>query len=303
MRRTSPLAADIASTLAEVGVNVSERRLEGWAQEGLNPAGSAPFAYQLEHYRTLAKVAGPGRGRSADLAARRLAAHGFLCRRLHGALIRGFKVPEVGQPELALDFSTDESTDAAFDRLDEIVDALLGSIGQLPLPIRTVVEKFRQNAERGAPSMGETGESVFRAALVNLLCPLLGGMIYDARPIAAVFGVTPDEVDQGDMDIVNEQLPIRAWEVDDAYRTIPVDQIVVLAQWLRQRAPLAASFLGLDMLTESQLDDFSALVAPYAWHVLGLIYTHLDDAREALLFLELPAGLRFPQPPRRSLSA
>lgn len=303
MRRTSPIAAEIASALAESGVEVSERRLEGWTQLGLDPTGRAPFTHQVEHYLTLARVAGPGRGHSADLAARRLAAHGFLCRRLHGALLRGFRVPEVGQAELALDFSTEDASDAAFDRIDEIVDALAGSICQLPLPIRTLAEKLRTNAERGAPSLGETGESVFRAALTNFLCSLLGGAIYDARPIAAVFGVDPDEVAQGDLDFFNEQLAIRAWEVDDAYRTIPLDQVLVLAQWLRERAPLAVSFLGLDMLTESQLDDLSALVAPYVWHVLGLFYAHFDDAGETLLFLEFPAGLRLPGLPGRSLSA
>ena len=116
MRRTSQLAADVSTALGDAGVTVSARRLEGWTLDGLGADECLPLDEQVAHYRELEKVAGPGRGRKADSAALRLAAHGFACRRLRGALLRGFNITEIGQPEVPLDFSTDESTDAAFER-------------------------------------------------------------------------------------------------------------------------------------------------------------------------------------------
>jgi hypothetical protein len=82
MRRTSRLAVDVSRMLADGGLEVSPRRLEGWTLEGLGADESLPIADQVAHYQKLAKVTGPGRGRNADAAARRLAAHEFACRRL-----------------------------------------------------------------------------------------------------------------------------------------------------------------------------------------------------------------------------
>jgi hypothetical protein len=45
--------------------------------------------------------------------------------------------------------------------------------------MRSVVEKFRRNVYEVASDMEESGDDVFRLAIVNLLCPLLGGEIYD----------------------------------------------------------------------------------------------------------------------------
>jgi hypothetical protein len=88
MRRTSQLAVDISTMLANAGLAISARRLEGWALDRLGPDESLPIIEQVAHYGALAKVAGPGRGRNADVAALRLAARGFTCRRLRGALLR-----------------------------------------------------------------------------------------------------------------------------------------------------------------------------------------------------------------------
>jgi len=291
MRRTSQLAVDISTTLADAGPEISARRLEGWTLDGLGPDERVPIGEQVAHYRALAKVAGPGRGRNADVAARRLAAHGFACRRLRGALLRGLNIAEVGQPEVPLDFSTDESTDAAFEHLEEIARGMATSVDQIPLPMRQVVEKLRRNVYQGASGMGEPGEDVFHSAIVNFLCLLLGGEIYDERPIAAMFGVDPAEVEPDTVDFISQRLRITTWEVDEAYRTAPLDQVVVLARWLRERANLAISFLGLETAPEPQLDELAAMFAPYALHMLSVISSRFDDAEQFVAALELPAAL------------
>jgi hypothetical protein len=303
MRRTSHLAVDISTTLANTGLAISVRRLEGWTLDRLGPDESLPIIEQVAHYSALAKVAGPGRGRNADVAALRLAAHGFACRRLRGALLRAFNIAEVGQAEVLLDFSTEESTDVAFEQLEEIARGMAASIEQIPLPMRRVVEKLRRNVYQAASGMGESGEDIFRSAIVNFLCPLLGGEIYDGRPIAAMFGVDPAEVEPEAVEFVNQRLRITTWELDEAYRNAPLDQVVVLARWLRERAHLAISFLGLERATESQLDELAAMLAPYALFVLSVISSQFEDAEQFVAALELPAALAVPEFSAPSLSA
>jgi hypothetical protein len=286
MRRSSPLAGEISTALP----GISARRLEGWTLEGLGADECLSLDDQVAHYRQLAMVAGPGRGRRADVAARRLAAHGFVCPRLRGALLRGLDISEVGQPQTHLDFSSDESSDAAFDRLDEITHALSTSLGDLPLPMRNVVERLRRNVYHAAPSMGEAGDVVFRRAITNSLCLLLGGEIYDAQPIAAMLGVDPGLVDPDTVDVINQRLRITMWEIDESYRSASLDRVAAMAQWLREQVGRPIEALGLAKASDSQLDDLAALLAPYALHILSII-SPFDDARQFIANLELPAGL------------
>jgi hypothetical protein len=303
MRRTSPLAANIRTTLAEAGRDISTRRPEGWNLDWLGPDENKSITDQVAHYQALAEVAGPGRGRSADMAARRLAARGFVCRRLRGALLRGLNIAEVGQPNDGLDFSTDESIDAAFEQLEEIARDMTTSIDQIPLPMRRVVEKLRHNAYQGSSGMGESGEDVFRSAIVNILCLLLGGEIYDEGPIAAMFGVEPAEMNPVSVDFINQRLRITPWEVDEAYRTAPLDQVVLMARWLRERAHLATTFLGLESASESQLDELAAMFAPYALYILSVIFSTFEDAEQFVASLELPVTLAIPELSTPKLSA
>jgi len=303
VRRTSQLAIRISATLATAGADVSPRRLEGWALEGLGADEQRPFGEQIAHCQALAELAGPGRGRDADAAALRLAAHGYACRRLRGALLRGIGIAEVGCPELRLDFETEESADAAFEHLEEIACGIATAIEDVPLPIRRIIDKLRRNAHEGAWRIGESGEDAFKSAIVNLLCLLLGGEVYDARPIAVVFGMDPAEIAPDAVDFVNQRLRVTAWELDEAYRTEPLAVVVSMAQWLREHAHLAVSFLGLETAPQSHIDEFAALSAPYAVHILRVIASGLDDADEILAILELPAVLQLTDSPSTRLSA
>jgi hypothetical protein len=103
--------------------------------------------------------------------------------------------------------------------------------------------------------------------------------------------VDPAEIEPDAVDFINERFPITMWEVDEAYRTAPLDHVVVLAQWMRERAHLATGFLGLETATESQLEELAALFAPYVLHILRVISSRFDDADQVLAEFELPAGL------------
>ena len=219
------------------------------------------------------------------------------------ALLRAFNIAEVGEPEVLLDFSTEESTDEAFEQLEEIARGIAESIEQIPSRMRRVVEKLRLNAHQSVSEMGESGEDVFRSAIVNFLCPLLGGEIYDGRPIAAMFGVDPTEVEPEAFEFVDECFRFTSWELDEAYRDAPLDQVAILARWLRERADLAVSFVGLESVPESQLDELAAMLAPYALHVLTVISSRLEDAEQFVAALELPAALTIPRIPAPPLSA
>lgn len=296
MRRDSPLAIELSAVLAELGFQVPPRRIESWTIDGLGPEGRLPFDEQVAHYGKLSKLTGPGRGRNADLAALRMAAHGFVCRRLRGALLHGFRIDEIAKPEEPLDLSTEESADAAFARLDEIARAMSESIRDIPMPMRRIVETLRRNVFDSAQRVGEPPDVVFRSAIVNFMCLLLGGDLYDAQPIAALFGVDASVIDADAMVFLNERLRITTWDVDEAYRTMPLGYVAAIALWLRERAHLAVGFLGLEEATESQLDELSALFAPYVLYVLGVFRSQFDDAEELIAALELPASLVVPEP-------
>ncbi|MDA8317597.1 MAG: hypothetical protein M0010_20890 [Actinomycetota bacterium] len=303
MRRSSKLATEISTALARSGLVVSARRLEGWTLDGLGADERLSLEEQVAHYRALAKVTGPGRGHNADLAARRLAAHGFVCKRLRGALLRSLNIAEVGQPQVPIDLSTDESVDAAFEQLDEIARAMSDSIAQVPLPMRRVVEKARRTIYDNARRTGEPGDVLFRSAIVNFLYVLLGGELYDAKPIAALLGLDPAEVDLDALEFVNQRLRISAWDLDEAYRNAPLVRVATMAAWLRERAHLAVAYLGLESATEAQLDDLTAIFAPGVLHIFAVIAPQVDDAGEAIAALGLPAILVPPELAAPALSA
>lgn len=299
MRRSSSLAVEISTAVP----GVSARRLEGWSHDGLGADRRLPFGDQVAHYRQLAELAGPGRGRSADVAALRLAAHGFVCDRLRGALLRNLNIPDVAPPKITLDLSSEESSDAVFGQLEEVARTISTSLCDIPPPIRHVIERLKRNVYHVSARVGEPGEAVFRSAIVNFLCLLLGGEIYDVQPIAAMFGVDPSTVEPDAVDFINQHLRVTTWEIDEAYRSTPLDQIAVMAKWLRERADLTIPVLGLDVASASQLDQIAALLAPYVLHVISMIVPRADEARRFVAELELPAALAVPELAAEPLSA
>jgi hypothetical protein len=297
MRRDSPLAIEISAALTAGGGRFSSRRIESWTIDGLGPEDGLFLHEQMAHYRELQKLSGPGRGRNANLTARRMAAHGFVCRCLRRALLHGFNIPEIAEPETPLDLSTEESTDEAFARLDEIARDMSESIGSVPAPLRWMVETLRRKAYESAKRSGEPGEVVFRSMIVQIMYLLFGGEVYDAEPIAAILGVGVSRIEDDAVEFVNENLRITTWDIDEAFRTLPLADVARMAVWLRERAHLAVEFLGLESATESQLDDLAALFAPFVLHLLGIVRSVIDDAEEFIADLGLPDGLVVPAIP------
>lgn len=302
MRRDSPLAIEISTNLASRGVNASARRVEGWSIDGLGPQDGVSFIDQIAHYRELSRLGGPGRGHNADLTARRMAAHGFVCQRLRDALLRGFNINETAEPKTSLDLSTGESGDAAFARLEAIASEMSASVDKLPMPMRRIVETLRRNVYASAKRSSEPGDVVFHSAIVNFMCLLFGGELYDAGPIAAMFGLEMLEDEDDAVDFVNENLRMTTWEIDEAYRSLELAEVAKMAVWLRERAHLAVEYLGLEHATESQLDDLAALFAPYSLFMLSVVRSRIDGLEELIGGFGLPAGLAVLALPTASVS-
>jgi hypothetical protein len=283
MRRSSVRATEISQKAC-----VSPRRIEGWTLNELDPIESLSFDDTILHYQSLAKLSGPGRGRNADVIALRLAAYGFACRRLRKALLQKMFIDEATESAIVFDFSTDESTDKAFEKFDEIAHRMRSLDNELPPLLRRVFEQLQRNVRSSESFVSDTADEVFHSAMVNLLYLLCGGEVYNPVAITSVFAPGESDVDQRVVDIVNDQFHINVAEIDATYRNLPLDEVVAMAKWLRERASLFVDYLNLDFVGEVELDEAAALLAPYAHYVLGNLLPLLGDTGEFVQLLDLP---------------
>ena len=107
-----------------------------------------------------------------------------------------------------------------------------------------------------------------------------------------MFGVDSAEVEPDTVVYLDEYLSITTWDVDEAYRGLPLTQMIVMARWLRERAHFAVSFLGLERATEAQLDELAAVFAPYALHILRVVSSRFEDGTQWIAALNsLPFSL------------
>lgn len=107
MKRSAAEAKRLARALINEGHNVTPRKLERWSQQELGPAGPSDFSALVQHYAEVESLS--KRGRDGDLVARRLAARGFACERLRGAILREFGIPT--EPPSVIPPMPDLSTD------------------------------------------------------------------------------------------------------------------------------------------------------------------------------------------------
>jgi len=70
--------------------------------------------------------------------------------------------------------------------------------------------------------------------------------------------------------------------------------VVVVATWLRERAPAAASYFGLSELTDGDLDKRSTMFAPIGVSLIGCsaLLRSSPDSRYAIYASELDRRLR-----------
>jgi hypothetical protein len=285
MNRNSNLAKAIS---AQTGIRA--RRIETWTIEGLGADSKLPTDEQIPHYFKLATIAGPGRAKNADLAARRLAAHGFECSRLRPALLNEVIGESNGDVLTSNDLSTEESEDEAFREYDSIAKGLASSVDALPSALRLVVRKFRQNAYRSSRSTNESGEQVFHSAIVSFLHLFNGGEVLNVEAIAAMFGVDPSELDADAIAFI-EQLGITFQNIEDAYRTTSLEDIVAMAKWLREHIHVAAEFFGIAKASDSMLDDLATQFAPVVLCLIEPFVNTFDDFAAFLIEIGVPETL------------
>jgi len=249
-----------AKTLsAQTGI--PPRRIETWSIEGLGADPTLPMEEQVLHYLELVKIAGPGRSKNYDLMARRLAAHDFVTTRLRTALLNLVIDDSDGSIKLPSDFSTDESADAAYEVYDVVATSLASSVDTLPPALRLVVKKFRQNAYQGSVSTEDTGEQVFHSAIVSLLHLFNGGQVLNAEAAAAMLGMSPTQFDV-DFSAFIEQFELTFQNMEHAYQTMSLNDIVAMAKWLRDHVHFADDYLGTAKASDAVLDDLATQFAP-----------------------------------------
>jgi hypothetical protein len=285
MNRNSALAKAIS---ARTGIRA--RRIEAWSIEGLGADLKLPLDEQIPHYLELATIAGPGRSNNADLAARRLAAHGFGCSRLRASLLNGVIDESSDDVQICNDLSTEESEDEAFRKYDSIATELTTSVDSLPAAIRLVVRKLRHNAYRGSLCTSDSGEQVFHSAIVSVLHLFNGGEILNVDAVAMMFGVNPSELNDDALEFV-EQLKITFRNIEDAYRTTSLEDIVAMAKWLRDHIHVASEYLGIAKASDSILDDLATQFAPIVLCLIEPFVNAFDDFAAFLIEIGVPEML------------
>jgi hypothetical protein len=188
----------------------------------------------------------------------------------------------------ALDLSTGLSGDAPFALVEQIARSMTASTDGLPPLMTKVDHAFRRNATRFADKLGEPGEDIHHSFVVNALCHLMGGDFYNGKALAAVLNVDPDEIGDDVVDFVNTELRIVPSEIDEAYRSAPIDDIVEVAQRLREFAPLALGHIGVTDASDADIEDLAAIFAPAGVYFVNLLRAKFDDFPELLPSIVAP---------------
>lgn len=284
MRRTAASVTAIHQALRSRGLTVTPRRIEGWSAADLLPPPTQPLDRQIDHYAALTEYS--GKGIDADVTSFRLAAHGFDCQRLRPALLRHFNITEpVPVPHLELGSS--EAADAAFEQIEDLAREVAVEFSRVAPPaFGKIFNALERNAERSAGLVGpsrdeESGESVFHSFLVSSACYFFGGEMYNAKAMAAATNLDFSTVTDADLDFVNSLTRIltriKSEEIDQAYLTLPTEQIASMANLLREAAPRALGFLELESLNDSELESVCAVVAPMLVYGIEVIREHICE--------------------------
>ena len=280
MRRTTPQVAQIRSALLGREVLVTPHRIEDWSPVGLGPSPDLPFDRQIDHYAVLARVS--GKGVPIDNAALRLGARGYPCDRLLPAIHRYLDITGV-QSVPELDLSSGPQGDEAFDAIEEVVREVAQKFPKVaPKAFTKLFEGLMQNAAKWAPFVGaegdfETGETVLHGLLTSVGCYYYGGNLYGAKVFAAACNIDPDTVDEEDLHLVNSWTRLDPEEIDRTYLCASVDDVARMALLVRTYAPRALTFLGVDTLTESEIDELSVVIAPIFLYGLEYLVQNVPE--------------------------
>ena len=251
------------------------RSLERWPLAGLGPPEQASFQQKLDHFRQLAAISRSGV--DADVTARRLAARGLVCERLRPAILRELGISQLDEGEVVVEFAPDPSTDSGFDAIDRLASAMDKDTKGLPPLFVRIIKAFKRNARRRAAELGRSADDVFHSFLVNGLCHVMGADIYDPDAFAAVFNVDASEIPPRVIDEINAKLSPSARDIDNAYRNVPLERIVAVAQRLTELAPHLLEYLEIKRASDAEIEDLAATFAPLVSYYLDLLRDAYDD--------------------------
>ena len=276
MNRSSDEARRLSRTLVKEGHRRGDgRSLERWTIAGLGPSEDASFKEKLDHFRQLATISRSGV--DADVTARRLAARGFACERLRPAVLQELGIRQFDEGEVIVEFKPDPFTDSGFDAIDRLAFAMDQDTTGLPQLLVRITKAFKRNARRRATELGRSADDVFHSFLVNGVCHIMGADIYDPDAFAAVFNVESSEIPLDVVEEINAKLHPNALDIDDAYRNVPLERIVAVAQRLTVWAPHLLDYLEVNRASDSEIEDLATTFAPLVSYYLDLLRDAYDD--------------------------
>lgn len=284
MKRDGARTLRLQWALKERNCPVSGRNLERWSQKGLGPSVAATFEEQVNHWAAVSLVSGTGF--DYDLVARRIAARGFACKRLRRAIMTVLGISEQSVPTPVPDLSIEASGDQGFREVEQIARQFAAEVADMPAMMAHILRALVANAERNVTRLaGEwsDGRDVFHSFLVNGLCLILGGKIYDAEPIAAVFNLDPTQLSDPELDELNTAIHLSIDEIDDAYRHAAVDDIVAMADLAVQAIPEVLNELGVAEIALLDSENAAAIVAPGLVYLVKQLAASLDHFPREIL--------------------
>lgn len=276
MKRNAQATVRLAKALVKQGRSATTRKLERWSHDGLGPIGTLDFQVLVRHYAEVASLSTVGR--DADTVARRLAARGYVCERLRGAILRELGLssePPAVIPPIP-DLSSSPSGDAAFAAIEQLARAMMTDVRGVPPLMVKVIGALYRNATKQAEQLGEPAETIFHSFVVNGLVHLMGGDYYNGEAMEAVLGFDRGTVSPEVFDVMNSKLRISIPALDDAYRTVPVEQIALMAQRLAAWAPHLLSYLKVTGAKQVEIEDLAVIFAPAAIHYVNLLRETFD---------------------------
>ena len=273
MKRTSELAARLSRGLDLRGLPTSPRRLERWSHAGLGPDDeTSPFEGQLDHFAKLRELSRSGH--DAKVTARRMAAYGHKCKSLHQAL------PDLGNPpalpELNLSSGPDGDSSFAFVE-SEARDMLLHADSLPPLAVNLLKALLANGARHSSKLEGERPVSTLYSAVVSTLFHAMGGDFYNLKGMAALLNLDPDDFTAYDQDALNQLARFHLNELGAAYCAASTDDIVAAAQLLREHGRELLDHIGVSGVTDAQIEELAAVLAPGAVYLMQRLSRHFPD--------------------------
>jgi hypothetical protein len=288
MKRNSQLTIRLEKSLVKQGHAVTARKLERWSIDELGPLDESQFTGLVAHYAQVADVSSIGR--DTDTVARRLAARGIVCKRLRPAILTELGITP-DQPLVVpapAELSSGPSGDAGFAAIEHFAKVMATDTRGIPPLLVKVIKALRRNASERACHLGESPEQIVHSYFVNTLVHLLGDNSYNGQALEAVLGLDRGVASIEVLDVLNTRLRVSIPVLDNAYRTVPVEQITLMPQRMTAWAPVFFDYLGVVGVKTAEIEDLATIFAPAAVYFANLLHEAFDDDFPDDFVLEAP---------------